>query len=122
MTERDTSSGEAAGRFLPMIQPPSNSTLRRYGLTASEWWALLESQDGKCPVCTKRFTLRRRAAIDHDHRTGAVRGLLCLPCNDALGRLHENIDWLWNAFTYLTRPPANLVFDTPRRHVDAPPA
>lgn len=104
-----------------MIQPPSNTTLRRYGLTASEWWALLEAQDGKCPICTKRFTLRRRAAIDHDHRTGAVRGLLCLPCNDALGRLHESTSWLWNAFTYLTSPPALYVFDTPRRHIDAPP-
>jgi hypothetical protein len=101
--------------------PPPNHVLAKYGLTKEDWWAMLEAQDFRCPVCARTFTMRRRPVVDHNHRTGEVRGLLCSPDNRSLGVLHENAEWLWNAYTYLTKPPSRDIFETPRRHVDAPP-
>lgn len=62
------------------------SRRKRYGLTAEEFRAILASQDGKCAICAKPLedTAGKRA-VDHDHQTGAVRGLLCVPCNGSLG-------------------------------------
>lgn len=53
---------------------------RTYGITAAEYQALLETQDGRCAIC-RRLPRRRRLAVDHDHNTGTVRGLLCFTCN-----------------------------------------
>lgn len=58
----------------------------RYGLTQEQFAALLDAQDNKCGVCQKPLEDRRgKMAVDHDHQTGAVRGLLCNHCNGALG-------------------------------------
>lgn len=60
---------------------------RTYGMTEEQWNKLYELQDGKCPICTKLLykpynTLgKRAAAVDHDHKTGRVRGLTCFICN-----------------------------------------
>lgn len=67
---------------------------------------LLEIQGGRCGIC--RCTPRtRRLAVDHDHQTGYVRGLLCKMCNhDLLGAAHDDIQILRNAVYYLERNPA----------------
>lgn len=67
--------------------------LRKYGLTQEQYDALFEKQYGVCAICKQPagkpwFTL----AIDHDHETGEVRGLLCVTCNTRLGFLETRWD------------------------------
>ncbi len=63
---------------------------RLYGIDLEEYGDLLEHQGGSCAVCGAEPLPHRKLDIDHDHRTGAVRGLLCLHCNLALGHLRES--------------------------------
>lgn len=72
-------------------------TARRYKLSLEEYQALLRKYDGKCGICGKPTVLH----IDHDHITGRVRGMLCLPCNTSLGQLGDNIEGLERAIEYL---------------------
>lgn len=52
---------------------------RRYGITVREFRAKIEAQGGKCPICDKRLQKRGRGGmcVDHNHRTGEFRGVLC---------------------------------------------
>lgn len=77
-----------------------------YGLAPGEYERLYAFQGRKCaiPNCRARGTGRRRLAVDHDHDTGAVRGLLCKSHNyDLLGRF---VGDLQDALDYLASPPA----------------
>lgn len=68
---------------------------------------LVDAQGGEfCSICKKpRPSETRRFAIDHDHDTDEIRGLLCRRCNSALGRTREQgKDWLRAALEYLDRP------------------
>lgn len=103
------------------LDPPSNSTLAKYGMRTIDWLTLLDYQGKSCPVCTKTFTRSRRPCVDHDHLTGEVRGLLCGPCNQLLGYLHEDIGLLSRAASYLQHPPAAAVFDKRPHTPNAPP-
>lgn len=70
---------------------------------------LYQLQNGECAICRNR-PRRYRLAVDHDHHTGMVRGLLCRVCNqDLLGAAHHSAQILLNAAYYLTSPPANMV-------------
>jgi hypothetical protein len=60
----------------------------RYGITAAEYAEQLARQAGVCALCD-RPPGRKRLHVDHDHETGAVRGLLCLLCNIGLGFLER---------------------------------
>jgi len=75
--------------------------LKKYGLSASEFYQLLDKQIGACAICKKPFDEDRIPHVDHDHRTGAVRSLLCLTCNMGLGALQDSPDLLRAAATYL---------------------
>lgn len=55
-------------------------TLKRYGITPRQYARMLEMQGGRCAICRKR-PKTRRLAVDHDHQTKRVRGLLCMRCN-----------------------------------------
>lgn len=107
-------------RLLP-VKTPSAAHLAIFGLTVEDYIALWEQQGGKCFLCRRSFNRGRPACIDHDHRTGETRGLLCHYCNRTIGWLHEDVEWLERAHSYLAYPPSRTVFDTPRRHVNAPP-
>lgn len=61
---------------------------KTYGLAPGEYAQLLEQQDGRCAIC-RRKPRNRRLAVDHDHNTGAVRGLLCHTCNHYVLRFIE---------------------------------
>lgn len=54
---------------------------RRYGITPAEYDAILKKQGGVCDICKKPRTQKRRLHVDHDHRNGKVRGILCSRCN-----------------------------------------
>ena len=77
-----------------------------YGITAEQYAELLAYQDGACYIC-RRKPVSKRLAVDHDHATGYVRGLLCKACNrDVLGHLRDDLASLQRAIDYLTLPPA----------------
>lgn len=70
----------------------------RYQLTPAEYAALVERAGGRCAVCQREASLQ----VDHCHATGAVRGLLCGPCNKALGLLRDDVASLRAAIAYLS--------------------
>lgn len=64
---------------------------RRYGITDEEYARMVTACGGRCAVCRERPVGRFAAlCVDHDHKTGAVRGMLCHGCNTALGMLKED--------------------------------
>jgi hypothetical protein len=71
----------------------------KYGLTTEEYIVKLETQGGVCAIC--RRVSRKPLDVDHCHRTGAVRGLLCGPCNNGIGKLSDDPDRLRSAISYL---------------------
>lgn len=64
---------------------------RNFGLTKEKYNALLVSQNGVCAICKKPNTKERRLAVDHNHETNVVRGLLCHNCNLAVGNLKDSV-------------------------------
>lgn len=68
------------------------SLTRSYGLSPQDWDKLFQSQGSKCASCgdIPREGAKRKFHLDHDHSTGAVRGILCHSCNVALGHLKED--------------------------------
>jgi len=78
--------------------------LRRYGLLKEDFELLLKLQKGVCAICKKSPRANKRLAVDHDHKTGAVRGLLCDKCNHALGELDDSPSLFRSALRYLSVP------------------
>ena len=71
-------------------------TVQRYGITVKRYTEFLIKQDGLCAACRRPESVKhlgkiRRLAIDHNHATGRIRGLLCGRCNGALGLLGDDI-------------------------------
>jgi len=77
---------------------------RRYGIDVDGYERMLDRQQGTCAVCRNKCT-RDNLAIDHDHQTGAVRGLLCWRCNGALGKARDSVELLTKLIAYLENPP-----------------
>jgi hypothetical protein len=75
---------------------------KRHGITVEEFWAFYEEQDGTCPVCDKAIEAED-SAIDHNHDTGDVRGILCKSCNRALGLLGDSPETMTRAAAYLLK-------------------
>jgi hypothetical protein len=71
-----------------------------YGITISEYELILSAQGGKCAIC-RGGTSKRHFAVDHDHKTGEVRGLLCGRCNGGLAKFMDRRQNLWRAHRYL---------------------
>lgn len=93
--------------------------LKTYGITSEQYESMLRYQGGKCFICQRATGKRRRLAVDHDHKTGKVRGLLCNPCNrDVLGHLRDSVAALERAVTYLKHPPADQVLTPIRIRVE----
>ncbi len=81
--------------------------LKTYGLKAGEYDALYRNQGGACYICQRAKGTSKKLAVDHDHATGYVRGLLCGPCNKLLGHVRDDPRTLARAADYLTHPPAH---------------
>jgi hypothetical protein len=75
----------------------------RYGITAKEYDALLEAQDGKCAICSRKMDEGRRLAVDHDHDTGEVRGILHVRCNTAIALFKDSPETCRKAADYLEK-------------------
>jgi len=70
-----------------------------YNLTPEDFKEILQSQNNTCAICKKAFTATPH--IDHDHRSGDVRGLLCRSCNIGIGHFEDDTERLKNAISYL---------------------
>lgn len=78
-----------------------------YGITGDDYAALLKRQGGKCAICRAR-PKSKRLAVDHDHKSGAVRGLLCSRCNhDLMGAAWDSLAIAVALWHYLNTPPAS---------------
>lgn len=80
---------------------------RLYGITLEDYNTLLLNQDGLCAICSKPESVNRvdtifSLSVDHNHKTGEVRGLLCGKCNRALGNFFDSTELLQNAIKYLS--------------------
>lgn len=74
-------------------------------MTLGEYYSVLEAQGGRCCICNKELTGFSNA-VDHDHKTGMVRGILCAYCNHwNLGR-HTDWELVQRMADYLKSPPA----------------
>lgn len=75
--------------------------VRKYKITIADYLAMLAAQNGKCALCREPPNQSRRLAVDHDHVTGEVRGLLCGKCNNTLERFDAVPDFGTRAERYL---------------------
>jgi len=75
---------------------------RQYSITEEVYEAILKKQEGRCAICHCHQHYQR-LAVDHDHKTGMVRGLLCTNCNRGLGRFFDSALRLSNAAAYITK-------------------
>ena len=88
---------------------------KRFGLTLEEYaiiyLRLWEEQKGCCAICGLQATSYCKMSsvdkttlhLDHCHKTGKIRGLLCFKCNSALGYFGDNANNLYSAYTYLNK-------------------
>lgn len=72
----------------------------KYGVTADGYDSMYADQNGCCLICGKH---KDSLIVDHDHITGAVRGLLCYRCNTGIGQLQDDVDILTKAIEYINR-------------------
>ena len=79
--------------------------MKTYGLDFKDYQKLLEAQNHKCAICGSPPPNNRktRLAIDHCHKTGKVRGLLCDRCNRSIGLLKDDVNILAKAIEYLNK-------------------
>lgn len=89
-------------------QSRNSVLIKKYGITLYQYKNMFKAQDGLCAICFNPETARevrnkkiRTLAVDHDHVTGKVRGLLCGNCNHMIGQSKDNIETLQKAINYL---------------------
>ena len=92
-------------------KPPNYKRLEKvYGIKDYEYDKLVKEQNGVCFIChrdPRQFVVkkyRHNLCVDHDHNTGAIRGLLCKHCNSMISRwLHDDVDKIKRVLKYFTR-------------------
>ena len=72
---------------------------RAFGLSLEEYTQMLQSQNNVCAICLE--STNRNLAVDHSHKSGKIRGLLCSSCNTGLGLFKDSIERLHKVITYL---------------------
>lgn len=77
---------------------------KNFGIDLDEYNAMYARQRGCCDICGKHSTEQNRAlAVDHDHKTGELRSLLCDHCNHGLGKFSDSEEMLQRAIDYLKK-------------------
>jgi hypothetical protein len=92
---------------------------KTYGITIEEYDKILDAQGGVCAICGGG-TSYRHFSVDHNHRSGQVRGLLCRRCNSGLARFMDKLGNLVMAVKYMRGSGARLVNKTLGRKVIVP--
>ncbi len=83
----------------------ARARMNKYGLTPDALAALLAGQNGVCAICRTVLNSTSKPTtphVDHDHKTGAIRGLLCSHCNTGIGALRDDAANVMAAYRYLT--------------------
>ncbi len=77
----------------------------RYGITIETYEEMLKNQNGACAICGKnhKHKTQKYLHVDHNHKTGQVRGLLCGKCNHAIGLVNDDVNVLSKIIEYLYR-------------------
>jgi hypothetical protein len=106
-----------AYRILTPVQQKARALRRSFDLSLSEYNKMLNAQQGKCAICEQPETqLRtgklRALSVDHDHKSGAIRGLLCSDCNTGIGKLKDDPKVLRLAAQYLDYHLGNPITQT----------
>ena len=81
-----------------MLRRADRARLKAYGINRGQYIAMMKDQDNACGICGNTLV---KPYIDHCHKSGKVRGLLCGKCNWALGMFNDDIDLLASATSYL---------------------
>lgn len=90
--------------------------IRTYGIDLSQYRQLLDKQEGHCAICPKTPADEgRHLAVDHDHKTGEVRGLLCAYCNHRVVGRHRDSALLRTMADYVERHTGWFVPDKKKR-------
>ena len=77
---------------------------RNYGITIQDWESIFDAQGRRCPICKSVVPKTKHGwVVDHNHKTGAVRNILCQPCNILVGLAEEDVAILRSAAEYLER-------------------
>lgn len=79
--------------------------LHKYGISSADYLKIWNQQGGLCAIChqPERCKRRRWLAVDHDHDTNRIRGLLCDKCNVGIGCLGDDVDRIASALDYLNK-------------------
>lgn len=77
--------------------------LQKYGLSLADYDALFKAQGGVCAICHKPPPPNKNLCVDHNHKTGKIRSLLCLGCNYKIGMMHDDFRFMKSACSYLER-------------------
>ena len=90
-------------KYINPIKKKDTHLRKTYGITLAEYNSILEKQNFRCASCAKNLSelKTRNIHVDHDHATGAVRGVLCHSCNMALGHVNDSIEALHGLIRYL---------------------
>lgn len=75
--------------------------LKKYGITTADFKAMMDSQGGRCKICDT--TEQGFPMVDHCHKSGKVRGLLCMQCNQGIGKMRDSESLLLSAIEYLRK-------------------
>ena len=93
----------------PTVGMRAHKLKHKYNMTVEDYDYLWEQQNGVCAICGQEETMKHqngkttRLSVDHNHKTGKVRGLLCRKCNIVIGNAKDNIDILFKAIQYLRK-------------------
>ena len=81
----------------------------KFNITPEQYQKMLDGQDGRCAICGNP-PKTRRLAVDHDHKSRKIRGLLCMRCNyNLLGQTRGTAKLFRSAADYLENPPAEEI-------------
>lgn len=77
---------------------------RKFNITQEDFNNIFNQQNGCCDICKLHQTNFKKAfCVDHDHKTGKIRGLLCDNCNLMIGNSHDTPEILSNGIEYLNK-------------------
>lgn len=76
---------------------------KKYGISLIDFEEMKKKQNNLCEICKNTNPSKRRFHIDHCHKTGKIRDLLCHNCNRLLGGAQDNVEILWKAIDYLKK-------------------
>lgn len=94
---------------------------KTYGVSGDDYAALLKLQGGRCAICRAR-PKSKRLALDHNHKTGAPRGLLCSRCNhELMGSAWDSLAIASALWHYMNTPPASGAWVEPERQAPLMP-